>query len=205
MNYFIMEKGEIVLKIVKDKIMYQATNWDYKVGQKIYFGKKRTFHSYRVFEKTMDMKDGTPAATFAINTCKNKSNVSTDEFKQLTSAILDYSFCLRELATEDCRKKYFKNYPSKLTCMYLCEKEEYARNYLVEAQEKNNRTQSKIVKVKLNGKLFKATKNFNRRDLSYDGFFEEAKKYWQGVDESVDNDRVEFLFEGWAEIVDIID
>ncbi len=193
-----------MLEIVKDKIMYQATNWDYKIGQKIYFGRKRNFQAVRAFEKENIMQNGENAMLFLSNRAQNNKLVNLYELKQLNEAMLSYAYSLREIGMEWCRKKFYPTLPSRLTCMYLCEKESEAKGYLATAQTKNNNGTPKVIKVKLNGKLFKTSNKFNRRDLTFDGFVKNAHLYWQGVDKKFNEPTTEFLFEGWAEIVDII-
>lgn len=189
---------------VKNKIMYQATNWDYKVGQKINFGKTRNYQAVRALNKQILMQNGEPAVMFLLNKIKENKPISSNELKEINEAMLDYSYCLREIGMEYCRKQYYPDRPSRFTCMFLCEKEEDAKKYLSTAKAKNNNAEPKVVKVKLNGKLFKTTNKYNRRDLSFDGFVENAHNYWKGVDENFNDDSTEFLFEGTAEIVEII-
>ena len=58
---------------------------------------------------------------------------------------------------------------------------------------------------KLNGKLLKTSNAFNDRGLSFDDTVENAKKYFNGIDDSFENKKsIEYLFEGKAEVVEII-
>ncbi len=193
-----------MLEYVKNKIMFQATNWNYKIGEKVYFGRKRNYQAVRVFNKPILMKSGEQAMMFLDNKIMNNQKVNYEELKQINEAMLDYSYCLRELGMEWCRKKYYPSLPSRLTCMFLCDNEKDAKNYLTTAQAKNDNAAPKVIKVKLNGKLFKTSNHNNRRDLTFDGFVENAHKYWKGVNKSFNDPSTEYLFEGWAEIVDII-
>ena len=43
------------MKEVKDKIMYQATNLDYKVGEKIFFGKDMNYQGVKALQKNFFM------------------------------------------------------------------------------------------------------------------------------------------------------
>lgn len=193
-----------MFEIVKNKIMYQASNWNYKIGQKVYFGKKRNYQAVRAFNKDIKMQNGQQAMMFLCEKAEQNKNVSLNELKQLNEAMQDYAYSLREMGIEWCRKLYYPELPSRLRCMFLCEKEEEARAYLSTAKSKNENGEPKVIKVKLNGKLFKTSNSFNRRDLTFDGFVENAHNYWKGVGKKFNDKSVEYLFEGWAEIVDII-
>ena len=149
------------------------------------------------------MLNGENAAMFLNNKVQEKKKLNLAELKEINEVMLNYAFCLRELAMEYCRKQYYPKLPSRLKCMFLCEDEEGARKYLSTAKIKISAA-PKVIKVKLNGKLFKTSNKFNRRDLTFDGFVKNAHNYWAGVDKNTNDDSVEFLFEGWAEIVEII-
>ncbi len=194
-----------MFKYVKDKILYQATNWDYKVGDKIYFGRKRNFQAVRAFDRKFIMSNGEYAALYLYDKVKSKKKLNALELKEINNVMFDYAYCIREYAYEYCRKKYFPKCPSRLKGMFCCDNVKDAKCYLNTAKAKNNQSiNAKVIKVKLNGKLLKTSNNFNRRDCTFDEFVENAKKYFNGVDEKFHDASVEYLFEGWAEIVDII-
>ena len=90
--------------------------------------------------------------------------------------------------------------------MFLCEKAEEAKCYLTTAKQKGTDSAPKVVGVRLNGNLLKTSNSFNMRGgKSIDEFIEQAHQYWQGVDDNfADKKSVEYLFEGTAEIVEII-
>ena len=64
-----------------------------------------------------------------------------------------------------------------------------------------------MVGLKLNGKILRTSNSFNRRDgKSIDEFIEQAHDYWKGVDDNFkDTKSIEYLFEGTAEVVEILD
>ena len=90
--------------------------------------------------------------------------------------------------------------------MFLCEKKEEAKAYLSTAKTKGKSTDPKVVGLKLNGKILKTSNAFNARDgKSIDEFVEQAHLYWRGVgDDYTDSKSVEYIFEGIAEVVEII-
>ena len=199
------------MQIVKDLIMYQATTRDYKVGDVLEFGKVRNYQAERVFNTNyrMDGAENNMAEMFLTEKLKKKKKslkLKRDEAKCICDILFSYGFSMRELGYEICRQLYHKDEPSRLTSMFLCEKAEEAKCYLTTAQSKGRTSDPKVVGVKLNGKILKTSNCFNRRDgKSLDEFIEQAHDYWNGVGDDFDNTKsVEYLFEGKAEIVEII-
>lgn len=148
------------MKKVKDLIMYQATTRDYKVGDIIEFGKGRNYQAERVFNTNyrMDGAENGMAEMFLQDKLKKKKKnlkLKLEEAKSICSILFSYGFSMRELGYEICRQLYYKDEPSRLTSMFLCEKPEEAKCYLTTAQSKGKETNPKVVGVKLNGKLLK--------------------------------------------------
>ena len=197
------------MKTVKNLIMYQATTRDYKVGDILEFGKDRNFQAERVFrtEYKMEGAENNMAEMFLQEKLKKKKNkLKHEEIKSICNILWNYGFSMRELGYEICRQLYHKEEPSRLTAMFLCEKPEEAKCYLTTAQSKGKITDPKVVGVKLNGKLLKTSNSFNMRGgKSIDEFIEQAHDYWNGVGDNFENKAsIEYLFEGTAEIVEII-
>ena len=196
------------MKKVKDLIMYQATTRDYKVGDILEFGKDRNYQAERVFKTDykMDGAENNMAEMFIDEKLKKKKKLKREEMKPISTILWNYGFSMRELGYEICRQLYHKQEPSRLTAMFLCEKPEEAKCYLTTAQQKGKDTDPKVVGVKLNGKLLKTSNAFNMRGgKSIDEFIEQAHNYWNGVgDDFEDKKSIEYLFEGTAEIVEII-
>ena len=199
------------MKIVKDLVMYQATTRDYKVGDIIEFGKERNYQAQRVFNTNYRMEgaENGMAEMFLDGKLKKKKKnlkLKREEAKSINSILWSYGFSMRELGYEICRQLYHKDEPSRLTSMFLCEKADEAKCYLTTAQQKGKDTDPKVVGVKLNGKLLKTSNAFNMRGgKSIDEFIEQAHDYWKGVgDDFEDKKSIEYLFEGTAEIVEII-
>ncbi len=196
------------MKIVKDLIMYQATTRDYKLGDKLEFGKDRNYQAKRTLETNyrFDGAENDMTEMFLEEKLKKKKKLNSEEMRKVCDILWNYGFSMRELGYEICRQLYHKDEPSRLTCMFLCEKEEEAKGYLSTAQTKGKETDPKVVGVKLNGKLLRTSNSFNiRGGKSIDEFIEQAHRYWKGVGEDFEDKKsIEFLFEGTAEVVEII-
>jgi len=193
---------------VKDLVMYQATTRDYKIGDIIEFGKDRNYQAHRVYATNYRMENAEHgmAEMFLEDKIKNKKKLKIEEMKSICYILWNYGFSMRELGMEICRQLYHKDKPSRLTAMFLCEKPEEAKGYLTTAQCKGKTTDPKVVGVKLNGKLLKTSNSFNMRGgKSIDEFIEQAHDYWNGVgDDFEDKKSIEYLFEGKAEVIEII-
>lgn len=195
---------------VKDKVMYQATTRDYKIGDILEFGKERNFQGERVFSSDYKMSgaENNMAEMFLSDKLKKKKKkLKREEMKNICDILWNYGFSMRELGYEICRQVYYKDEPSRLTCMFLCEKPEEAKAYLSTAKTKGNTSAPKVVGVKLNGKMLRTSNSFNQRGgKSIDEFIEQAHDYWRGVgSDFADSGSIEYLFEGSAEIVEIIE
>lgn len=193
----------------KDLIMYQATTRDYKVGDILKFGKDRNFQAERVFSTNyrMEKAEFNMPEMFLKQKIKNKKfKLKQDEMQAIYEILLNYGFSMRELGYEICRQLHYKDRPSRLTCMFLCKKPEEAKCYLTTATQKGKSTDPKVIGVKLNGKLLRTSNSFNMRGgKSIDEFIEQAHDYWKGVDKDfADKKSIEYLFEGTAEVVEII-
>ncbi|MBR4124188.1 MAG: DUF2441 domain-containing protein [Clostridia bacterium] len=194
-----------MFEIVKDKILYQATNWDYKIGDIIEFGKTRNGQAKRVFEQTFLMPNGQSADVFLKEKINNNQLLSMEDMKAVQNIVNGYEFCLREIGMEIERRKKYPDCPSRLKGMFLTDKLEIAKEYIGAQKGRDCKSTAKVVVVKLNGRLLKSNNSFNARDgKSIDQFAEQSNKYWQGVDKGYEHKFNEFLFEGTAEVVDII-
>ena len=107
------------------------------------------------------------------------------------------------------QKKNFADSPSRLSCIFLTDSLKKAKDYVGAQKGRLNTDDSQIVSkvcvVKLNGKLLKTNNIFNQRDgRSIDEFEFQATKYFNGVDENYNHEFNEYIFEGVAQIIDII-
>lgn len=192
---------------VKDLVMYQATTRDYKIGDILEFGKNRNFQAERVLKTNYRMPNGMMPEMFLEEKLKKKKKLNRDEMRAICDILWSYGFSMRELGYEICRQFHYKTEPSRLNCMFLCEKAEEAKSYLTTAKQKGNQNPPRVVGLKLNGKILRTSNSFNRRDgKSIDEFIEQAHDYWKGVDGNFgDTKSIEYLFEGTAEVVEILD
>lgn len=191
---------------VKDLIMYQATTRDYEIGDILEFGTARNYQAERVYKTNYRMPDGSMAELFLEDKIKRNKKLTLNEMRAICDILWNYGFSMREIGMEICRQQYYKGQPSRLKGMFLCEKAEEAKNYLTTAKTKGKSSNPKVVGLKLNGKILKTSNSFNSRGgKSIDEFVEQAHNYWKGVDNNYeDKNSVEYLFEGTAEVVEII-
>lgn len=193
---------------VKNKIYYQATTRDYQVGDIIEFGKERNYQAHRVYNTNYRIEGAEHgmAEMLLEDRIKHKKKLTKNEMERVCRILWDYGFSMRELGMEICRQKFYSDRPSRLTGMFLCDNKDDAKGYLSTAQCKGKTTDPKVVGLKLNGKLLRTSNAFNMRGgKSIDEFIEQAHDYWKGVGKDYkDLKSVEYLFEGTAEVVEII-
>jgi len=195
------------MKEVKDLILYQATTRNYKIGEILEFGKDRNYQAERVYKTNYRMKDGSMPEVFLESKLKKKKKLKLEEMRELCDILWCYGFTTREIGMEICRQSYYPNEPSRLKGMFLCDNVEDAKAYLTTAKQKDNTNKPRVVGLKLNGKILRTSNSFNARDgKSIDEFVEQAHKYFKGIDDSFEDlSSVEYLFEGKAEVVEIIE
>lgn len=207
--YVKISKKRKIMKKVKDLILYQATTRDYKVGDILEFGNNRNYQAERVFATDYKMygAENNMAEMFLEQKLKRKKKLKKEETRQVCDILWNYGFVMREIGYEICRQKYHSSEPSRLSCMFLCDNIEDAKCYLSTAKTKQGTTKPKVVAVKLNGKILKTSNSFNMRGgKSIDEFVEQAHLYWNGIDDSFEDTKsIEYLFEGVAEVVEIIE
>ncbi len=196
------------MQIVKDVVMYQATTRDYKVGDIIKFGDDYNYQAKRVLDVDYKMENAPNNMPEMLleEKIKHHKKLNKNELREVCDILWNYGFSMREIGLEICRQRYYPNEPSRFKCMFLCKKPEEAKCYLSTAKTKGNTSQPKVIGVKLNGKILMTSNSFNMRGgKSINEFIEQAHAYWQGVDDSfVDKASIEYLFEGIAEVVEII-
>ncbi len=191
---------------VKDEIFYQvATDRDYKVGDKLVFGKDYNVQGQRVFN-TRFYTEGKAFHDLGFEYADSKKILKNKDLViKISKALSESDFVIRELAVEEVRKEKFPNLPSRLKCMYLTDKKENVLSGVKEFHKKGFGTQFQAVAVKLNGNVFFAKSVYMPRlGLSYQRYRELAEKYWS-QDQNSDDKIQEVLFEGTAEIVEILD
>lgn len=193
---------------VKDLILYQvATDRNYKVGDKLVFDKFTPNGQFSRVFKTPFKLDGKRPCDILYNIAGHRfKRLKKNQLYELAHILEYYDVFVKELALEEVRSESFADYPSRLHCMYLSISKDIALQN-IEAMAKNREkkgSQFQAVAVKLNGKIFKAGKFYmSRESESYEQYKEKSYSYWVQKDLK-DEEVKEVLFEGEAEIVEII-
>ena len=193
------------MSIVKDVVLYQvATDRNYKVGDVIEFGENYNGQGVRIYNsKFNDGKDAYHKLGFKYadskNVFKNKTLII-----EMAKSLSESDFVLRELAAEEVRKEKYADFPSRLKCMFLSDKREVVLENLKTFYQKGYGSHFQAIAVKLNGRLFYArSKGLQRSGLSYGEYLKIADEYW-GQDQGSNDEVKEILFEGRAEVIEIL-
>lgn len=195
---------------VKDLILYQvATDRNYKVGDILEFNKDIPNGQFnRVFSTDFRLNDIRPSdEMYSVANRKFKKFKSKDDAYKIAHILEYYDVSIKEIALEEVRREKFPNLPSRLHCMYLSISKDIALQNvksMANSREKNGK-HFQAVAVKLNGTIFKAGKVYvNREAKSYEYYKEKANAYWKQKGLK-DEEVKEILFEGKAEIIQILD
>lgn len=195
---------------VKDLVLYQvATDRNYKVGDVLTFNKDiSNGQGNRVFNIDFRLNNGRPSdEMYAVAKRKFKKFKTKEDIYSIAHILEYYDVAIKEMAIEEVRKELFPNLPSRLHCMYLSLSKDIALANLksvAESREKNGK-HFQAVAVKLNGVIFKAGKVYmSREGQSYNYYKQKAVSYWKqrGLK---DEEVKEVLFEGTAEVIEILD
>lgn len=191
---------------VKDVVLYQvATDRNYKVGDIIEFGKNYNGNGNRVYNSSFN--NGNNSYHKECFSYINSKKIFKDKtlLVNVAKSLEESDFVLRELAAEEIRKEKYNGYPSRLKCMFLSEKKEDALKNLKIMYQKGYGNHFQAVSVKLNGNIFYARNiGLKRNGLSYNEYLKIADEYWK-QDQNSTEDVKEILFEGIAEIVEVIE
>jgi len=130
------------------------------------------------------------------------NNQQTQE--ALTGAVEHYQNIIREIAFEEVRKEFFPNLPSRQRCLWVIPNEEESIDYWW--QQLQSEAEQRLLKLKLTGKIHEVSQSYiklNYGSLDYHRY--QAFKYWNGnkVKNAI-NDK-EVLFEGFAEVIEVVD
>ncbi len=189
---------------VKDLILYQvATDRNYKVGDKIYFGEDFN-GQMKIFDFSFN-QNGKPLHELGFKHAKKKGIFKNKQLEiDMALALQNYDLFMREIALEEVRKEKFPELPSRFKCMYLSEcKEDVFKNIEIMANKKLNKTYQAVA-VKLNGQIFCARDfGLRRPGVSFNEYKQLAEKYWS-QDQKSKTKAKEILFVGEAEIVEIL-
>lgn len=189
---------------VKDLVLYQvATDRNYKVGDKFYFG--NTPNGQELLCKDYScVENGKPLHQAVMEKLNNNEEVDKSTIKQLASCLSQSDFAIRELALEDVRCEKFPHLPSRFRCMFLTDKKELCLAGLKIFPKKGHGKLFQAVKVKLTGEAFFVRENaIGRFGLSYNEYKEKALEYWNQKES--EKPVQEILFVGDVEILEILD
>lgn len=192
---------------VKDLVLYQvSTDRNYKVGDILEFGKINNGQGNRIENSKFYDSNNVSFANKGFKYLDSKNIFKNKKIiKEMSKALAENDFVLRELATEEVRKENFSYYPSRLKCMFLSNSKEVVLENFKTFYKKGVGTHYQAIAVKLNGKIFIASGvGLLRNGLSYLEYKEHAFKYWS-QDQKFDDEIKEILFEGTAEVVEIYD
>ncbi|MBQ8845451.1 MAG: DUF2441 domain-containing protein [Clostridia bacterium] len=190
---------------VKDLILYQvATNRDFKVGDIITFQNEPNGQYEKVFNLNFNL-NGQPIHKVGFDSLNKGLFKNKELIVNMSKALSNYDFIIRELALEEVRKEKFPNLPSRFSCMFLSDTEEVClQNYKDFIASNKNKTYQAI-KVKVTGEAH-YVKDFGigRLGLSFNEYKQEAEKYWSQNQNSTTPTK-EILFSGQVEIIEILE
>ncbi len=197
-------KNQLGFREIKDEILYHTTlTCTYKVGDVLKFGDDKRGMYTRVYnaDYTINGKSAKEELK-AISKKKIFHFLGKEKLQRVKKIISDYDFSLREVALEQVRLKKFKNYPSRLTSLFACHTLENAKMWFpLITWQKNN---YQFVKLKCTGKIFVGDSWHNTNEgFSFAERLEKADKYWG--EQLTETPRLETLFEGTAEVVEILE
>lgn len=181
----------LILNITKEYIVYHVViDRPMHLNQKIIFDENNQSGVYkRVMEKEKIVKD----------IYNNKEKYKNTELEHHTKV------ALRELALEEIRQKEYPNYPSRLKSLYVSEKLEDSYNW-ADYFIKLNRKVLQIVKLKINGNIFKGdAHNCFDGTTSHEENIILSRKYWNNEPNTKNEiPLIETLVSGDIEVIEII-
>ena len=189
---------------VKDKILYQvATDRNYKIGDKIRFGDEPNGQEFNCLNLSFN-KDGEPLHKLGYDNAKKGIFKNKNLLLDMSKALSNYDFIMREFAMEEVRRQQFPNLPSRFRCMFLSEDEDTCLHNLEGFINRGAGKNLQAIKVKVNGEAhFVKTFGISRLGLSFNEYMKEAVEYWS-QDQNSNAAIKEILFVGDVEVVEIL-
>ncbi len=189
---------------VKDLILYHvATDRDYNVGDKLHFGEDSNGQEYNCLNMAFN-KNGIPFHELGFKGAKHGIFKDKNLIIELSKALSNYDFILREFAMEEVRIEKFPHLPSRFRCMFLSENKDTCLNHFEGFLKRGAGKNLQAVKVKVNGEAhFVKDFGISRLGLSFNDYKKEAVKYWE-QDQNSSAGTKEILFVGEVEILEII-
>ena len=188
------------MEYIKNGYVYHiVTNRLMTVGQELTFGNTHNSIYNNVMNLEFLNEKGEDSLDIILQT--KMENLSNEQKRIIFKHIYETAMIMREYVLENVRKEFYPDYPSRFSCLYCVRNLDEADAWL----EVFNRTGKKalqIVKMKVSGKIFYGDGNKILRDaknLNYK--INLAKEYWK---ESLQSSLPECLFEGQAEVVEVV-
>ena len=189
---------------VKDLILYQvATDRNYKVGDKIHFGDEPNGQEFNCLNLSFN-KDGEPLHKLGYDNAKKGIFKNKNLLLDMSKALSNYDFIMREFALEEVRRQRFPHLPSRFRCMFLSEDADTCLHNLQGFINRGAGSNLQAIKVRVNGEAhFVKDYGVSRLGLSFNEYKNEAIKYWS-QDQHSSSATKEILFTGDVEILDIL-
>ncbi len=189
---------------VKDLILYQvATGRNYKVGDKIHFGDEPNGQEFNCLNLSFN-KEGEPLHKLGYDNAKKGIFKNKNLLLDMSKALSNYDFIMREFAMEEVRKQQFPKLPSRFKCMFLSEDADTCLHNLQGFINRGAGSNLQAIKVRVNGEAhFVKDYGVSRLGLSFNEYKNEAIKYWSQDQHSTSATK-EILFTGDVEIVEIL-
>ena len=188
---------------VKDMILYQvATDRNYKVGDIIHFGDEPNGQEFNCLNLSFN-KEGQPLHKLGFDNAKKGIFKNKNLIFDLSKALSNYDFIMREFALEEVRRQQFPHLPSRFRCMFLSEDADTCLHNFQGFINRGAGSNSQAIKVRVNGEAhFVKDYGVGRLGLSFNEYKNEAIKYWSQDQHSTSATK-EILFTGDVEILDI--
>ena len=189
---------------VKDLVLYQvATDRNYKVGDKIHFGNEPNGQEYNCLNLSFN-KEGQPMHKLGYDNAKKGIFKNKKLLIDMSKALSNYDFIMREFAMEEVRRQQSPNLPSRFRCMFLSEDEDTCLHNLQGFINRGAGKNLQAIKVKVSGEAhFVKTFGITRAGLSFNDYMKEAVEYWN-QDQNSSSATKEILFVGDVEVIEIL-
>ncbi len=189
---------------VKDLILYQvATDRNYKVGDIIHFGDEPNGQEFNCLNLSFN-KEGQPLHKIGFDNSKKGIFKNKNLILDLSKALSNYDFIIREFALEEVRRQQFPHLPSRFRCMFLSEDADTCLHNFQGFINRGAGSNLQAIKVRVNGEAhFVKDYGVGRLGLSFNEYKNEAIKYWSQDQHSTSATK-EILFTGDVEILDIL-
>ena len=189
---------------VKDLILYQvATDRNYKVGDIIHFGDEPNGQEFNCLNLSFN-NNGEPLHKLGYDNAKKGIFKNKNLLLDMSNALSNYDFIMREFALEEVRRQQFPHLPSRFRCMFLSEDADTCLHNLQGFINRGAGSNLQAIKVRVNGEAhFVKDYGVGRLGLSFNEYKNEAIKYWS-QDQHSSSATKEILFTGDVEILDIL-